>query len=87
MPYEPVELTLNSGVYQGRAIDFGGKVIEIFRGVRYAQADRFSPPIAAPDGDHTFDASHAGPKCYEGTLFDPPGAAPLVLDPQLETKF
>ena len=86
VPYEPVELTLSSGVYHGKAIDFGGKTVEIFHGVRYVQAGRFSPPIAAPDGHQTFDASNAGPKCYEGTLFDPPGAAPLVRDLQIRSK-
>ena len=32
IPFEPVELTLNSGVYKGKAIDFDGKIVEIFRG-------------------------------------------------------
>jgi para-nitrobenzyl esterase len=66
------ETTTTTGRLRGRLVESPAGPVAAFRGVRYARAERFGPPMPSPPSDDVVDASTPGP------------AAPqLVSDEQL----
>jgi len=67
MPFTDSEISLSVGKFKGKKIDFWEKKIEIFRGIRYATADRFENPQAILQNSdvNVKDAQQKAPSCFQ----------------------
>lgn len=63
LPFEESTLEVNNAFYTGKTVEYEGADIEIYRGIKYATADRWKAPIASVNTGETFSANTRPPGC------------------------